>query len=282
MTVPFAVVTDSTADIPSCLAAERQIYSAPMHIIWDNKNLRDGIDITSQVFYERLTQSQSTPTTSQPTLSEFAEIFQRARDETNAAAVLVLTISAKLSGTYNAARQAAQLVDFPVHAIDSQTGSLAHGLVALALSDIRDTGVDALTAIQQAQQLAAHTKMIFGLNTLEYLYRSGRVNNLQRLLGTALRIKPVLHVKEGGITLREQVRTRSRQIEHLHTIFDAVVDHNKPLRVGVLHGNAQEEMMAFVESIKARWQIDQLVTNTVCAPVGVHTGPGSLGFAILQ
>ncbi len=232
--------------------------------------------------HHRLETSRSVPTTSQPTLPEFTEIFQRARDEHDAEAVVVLTISSKLSGTFNAANQARKLVDFPVHVVDSLTGSLAHGLTVLSLADARDQGISPEEAVSLAQDIAARTKMIFALNTLEFLYRSGRVNNLQRILGAALRIKPILHVKDGGITLFEQVRTRRRQMNRLLEIFEETVDQSLPLRIGILHGNAIEEMQSFVDEITSRWKPALLVTNTVCAPVGVHTGPGALGFAILQ
>lgn len=278
----FAIVTESTADIPPDIAAERQITMVPMHICWDGQDLRDGVDIEPVTFYERLVTSQTHPTTSQPTLPEFVEAFHKARKLTRAAAVVVLTMSAKLSGTYNAACQAAKQVDFPVFVVDTKTGSLAHGLTALAVADARDNGMVAEESVGLASRLAAQTRMVFALDTLEYLYRSGRVNNLQRILGAALQIKPILHVQEGGITLFQQVRTRRRQIKRLMGIFDELVDPSRPLRLGILHGNSFEEMQEFVDAIKDRVKPVQLVTNTVCAPVGVHTGPGSLGFAILQ
>ncbi len=278
----FAIVTESTADIPPALAAERQIFTTPMHIYWDGADLRDGVDMDPIAFYERLATSRTHPTTSQPTLPEFAAVFERAKEVTGAAAVIVMTMSARLSGTYNAACKAAEMVKFPVYPIDSRTGSLAHGLAALALSEARDAGMPVDEAIKLAHELAARTKMIFALNTLEYLYRSGRVSNLQRVLGAALQIKPILHVQDGGITLFEQVRTRHRQIARLLRIFEESVDASRPLRVGVLHGNSFGEMNEFVSAITTRFKPRQLVTNTVCPPVGVHTGPGSLGFAILQ
>ncbi|MBN2470816.1 MAG: DegV family protein [Anaerolineae bacterium] len=278
----FAIVTESTADIPPELAVERKIFTTPMHIFWDGQDLRDGVDLDPIAFYQRLVTSKTHPTTSQPTIPEFMETFERARQATKAAAVLVLTMSARLSGTYNAACQAAKQASFPVFALDTRTGSLAHGLTALALADARDSGISPEEGLSLAERLAARTRMIFALDTLEYLYRSGRVNNLQRLLGAALQIKPILHVQDGGITMFEQVRTRHRQMTRLVKILEDLVDPNKPLRIGILHGNAFEDMQEFVDEVRRRWNPVQLVTNTVCPPVGVHTGPGSLGFALLQ
>lgn len=282
MAVRTAILTDSTADIPPALAQERHIYVVPMQIIWQGETLRDGIDIDAQQFYRRLATTRELPTTSQPAPSTLAEAYRRARDETGAEGVIMLTISARLSGSYNAALEATKMVDFPAHAVDTRTGSIAHGLVALALADARDEGIAPGDAFELAQQLAARTKMIFALDTLEYLHRSGRIDNLRRLIGTALRIKPILHVKDGGIALLEQVRTRKHMLRRLSEIFDEAVDRTRPLRVGVLHGNALEDMQMLVEKIRARWSPLQLVEGTVGVSVGVHTGPGSLGFGILQ
>ena len=282
MNAQIAVMTDSTADIPEALAAERQIYSVPMHIVWEGVDLRDRIDIDADTFYARLTTARELPTTSQPSLSELTDAYEQARAETGAAAVFILTLSSRLSGVYNAASQAARLVDFPVHVIDTQTGSIAAGLAALGLADARDAGIGPTEAVRLARDLVARTRMIFALDTLEYLYRSGRVSNLQRLLGNALRIKPLLHVNEGSIVLLEQVRTRQRMLKRLLEVFDEVVDRSRPLHVGVLHSMALDDLQAFMDEIRQRYQPASLIHNTVCAPVAVHTGPGSLGFAVLQ
>ncbi len=282
MTTHIAVMTDSTADLPTDLAAQRQICSAPMHIVWEGCDYRDRIDIDPESFYARLVTAREMPTTSQPSLPELVNAYEQARQETGASAVFILTLSSKLSGVYNAAYQAAKLVDFPVHVIDTQTGSIAAGLAALGLADARDAGINVADAVVLARELVQRTKMIFALDTLEYLYRSGRVSSLQRLLGNALRIKPVLHVKDGGIALLEQVRTRQRMLQRLREILDEVIDRSKPIRVGVLHGMVPDDMQAFVDDILRTYNPEVLVQNTVCAPIAVHTGPGSLGFALLQ
>ncbi|MBN1966802.1 MAG: DegV family protein [Anaerolineae bacterium] len=277
-----ALVTDSTADMPLDLAAERGVHVAPMHVIWDGQDLRDRIDLDSAAFYARLAQSRTLPTTSPPSAQEFADIFQRARDASNAEAVLAFTISSQLSSSYHVAQQAARLVDFPVHAIDTRTGSIAHGLVVLAAADARDRGGGPEEVLRLALDAIMRTQMIFALDTLTYLHRSGRVSGLQRFIGGALQIKPILHVVAGGIALRERVRTRTRLLARLREIFDEVATRDRPLRIGVLHGAAADDLRAFVASLWAAWSPELLVEGTVGASVGIHTGPGSLGFAILQ
>lgn len=282
MGASFAIVTDSTADIPADIAQTRQVFTIPMQIIWGKTVSRDNIDMSSEEFYRRLVTARELPTTSHPPLNDFVQAFHQARQQTGADEVLLLTISARLSGAYNAGLQAAAMTDFPVHVIDTRTGSMAHGLTALALADVRDEGLSPREAVAYAEETAARTKMIFALDTLEYLYRSGRISQLKWRIGAALQIKPVLHVKDGGIELLEQVRTRRRMLSRLLEIFEAVVDRSLPLRVGVLHGVAREEIAALAEAIRTRFAPALLLENTVCAPVGVHTGPGSLGFAVLQ
>ena len=141
MSTQIAVMTDSTADIPQDLAARRHIYTIPMHIVWEGKDMRDRVDLDAETFYARLATAHELPTTSQPSLSELTEAYEQAHAETGAAAVCIVTLSSKLSGVYNAACEAAKLVDFPVHVIDSRTGSIAAGLIALGLADARDAGI---------------------------------------------------------------------------------------------------------------------------------------------
>jgi len=279
----FALVTDSTSDLPASLAEERRIYVVPMHIMWgERENLRDGIDLPHGAIYERLAREREMPTTSQPSPAEYVDAFRRAREASDAEAVIAMTMSSELSGSYFSAMQASRMVDFPAYAVDSRTGSMALGLAALAVAEARDAGVSVEAALTLAQESAARTHMIFLLDTLEYLYRSGRVDGWKRMLSDVLRIKPLLHVRNGRIDPLEVVRTRRRALERLLQLFGELVDRSKSLRVGVLHGNAPQDLEAFVAEIKARWNPAFLMQGVVSSGIAVHTGPRSLGFAMLQ
>ena len=215
MTVPFALVTDSTSDIPADLMRQHQIYVAPLHIMWGRDDYIDGVDITPAEFYERLARESELPTTSQPSPQEFVGVYERAIQETGAPGILTLTISADLSGTYASAVAAASMVDFPVEVVDLRTASIATGLGVLKLAEARDSGMALPEALALAQSYTTRSKLIFSVDTLEYLHKGGRIGGARRLLGTALNIKPVLQVIAGRVEPRESVRTRKRVLGRL-------------------------------------------------------------------
>ncbi len=278
----IAIVTDSTCDIPQEIAQDRRIFVAPISIVWGNETLRDGIDISRPDFYRRLTTERDLPTTSQPSPADFAEIFQRARDETDAEVVVALTISSDLSGTYNSARQAKDMVDFRVELVDSRTTSGALGLAALAVADARDSDTPLDELIQTAHSMAHRTKAILTINTLEFLHRSGRVSAARRWIGTALQIKPILYVVDGRMEALEAVRTRTRALSRMMEIFTGWIDNSRPVYAAILYGTTPEDAQAYETQLREFCNPAFLMTTIASSAVGVHTGPGAMGLTLLQ
>lgn len=282
MKSPIAIVTDSTSDIPHELAAERQIYIAPIHIQWGDKSYRDGIDMSREEFYRRLPVDPIHPSTSQPSPQEFADLFQKARDETDAEAVVAITISKDLSGTHNAAQQALKLVDFPVHLIDSRTTSGALGLHTLAVADQRDAGAPIEEVIARAREYVLRTRATLTIDTLEFLYRSGRVSAARRWIGTLLQIKPILHVKDGKLEALEAVRTRTTALRRMMDLFNSWVDPERPLSIAILYGDTPDVADAYEEELRERWDPRFIMKVIASSAVGVHTGPGAMGLTLFQ
>ncbi|MBN2470817.1 MAG: DegV family protein [Anaerolineae bacterium] len=282
MATPIAIVTDSTSDIPRDLAAERQIHVLPLHIQWGNQSLRDGVDISREEFYQRLPVDPNHPSTSQPTPTEFADFFQRARDEADAKEVVAITISAELSGTYNAALQAVNMVDFPVRLVDSRTTSGALGLHVLAVADLRDASKSLEEVAHQAQAYVARTKATLTIDTLEFLHRSGRVSAARRWIGTLLQIKPILYMKDGKLEALEAVRTRNNALRRMMDIFNSWVQPSPELSFAILYGDTPDDADAFEAELKARWNPRFIMKVIASSAVGVHTGPGAMGLTLFQ
>ncbi len=282
MTSNFAIVTDSTSDLPTELARERQIYVAPLHILWGRDHFVDGVTITPQEFYNRLASDNEMPTSSQPSPKEFADIYKQAVKETGAPAIIVLTISADLSGTYSSAQMAANMVDFPVEIIDLRTASIATGLAVLKLAEARDSGMSLEQACALARSYANRTQLYFIVDTLEYLHRGGRIGGARRLLGTALNIKPLLHVEHGKIEAKESVRTRKRALSRLENLYGEVIDPGRPVHLGVIHANALSDAEALAQAVRAIREPDSYLITQISVVISVHAGPGAVGFSILQ
>jgi DegV family protein with EDD domain len=282
MKTKVAIVTDSTSDIPLDMAAERQIYIAPMNIIWGQQSYKDSLELSREAFYERLPRDPELPSTSQPSPGEFADLYQRARDETDAEAVVAITISAELSGTHSSAQQAQKMVDFPVHLVDARTTSGALGLHTLAVADLRDEGAPLETVIQQAQAYAQRTRAILTINTLEFLYRSGRVSAARRWIGAALQIKPILYVKDGRMEALEAVRHRGRALSRMLEIFNSWIDPTRPVHIAILYGDTPENADEYEAILQETWQPVRMLKLLASSAVGVHTGPGAMGLTLFQ
>ncbi len=282
MAVSFALITDSTSDIPASLIQERQLYIAPLHVLWGQDNFKEGIDISVVQFHQRLASDPDLPTTSQPTPQAFADLYRQARQETGAEAILVMTISADLSGTYSSAQQAIKMVDFPVRVVDIRTASIATGLAVLQVADARDSGATLDEAEQLAQSMQTRTRLLFSVDTLEYLHKGGRIGGARRLLGTALNIKPVLHVEAGKVEALESVRTRKKALGRLVDLYEQMLDTTQPVHLGCLHSQCPDEAQSLLDALIARHEPASLLITEIGPTISVHTGPGAIGFAFLQ
>src|SRR5258708_1776090 len=190
-----AIVTDSTCDLSSVLIEERGITIPPQHILWDNENLTDGVDLTPEDLYQRLAWDPMLPRASQPSSGEFAAKYREARDKHGADSVLCITLSKDLSGTNASAIAACELVDFPVQVVDSRTVSVSMGFAVLSAADALDRGASINDAANVVSEAGQRSKLFFTLNTLEFLHRGGRIGGARRFIGTALNIKPILQIK---------------------------------------------------------------------------------------
>jgi DegV family protein with EDD domain len=276
----IAFVTDSTCDLPPELAAERGIEVTPLHILWGTESYSDGVDIDNETFYKRLAHDLVLPKTSQPAPGEYAEKYRRAIERQHADVVVCIPISSRLSGSFASAQAASALVDFPVRVVDSRTGSMALGLVLLAAADARDRGASLEEVVQAAERASARSQMLFLPGSLEFLHRGGRIGNAQRLIGTALSIKPILYVKDGFIEALENVRTRKRAMARLVEIT-AAYKEKRPFWIGIAHTGAPE-LDEFRAELQAATQPDLLLQTMTTTSIGVHIGPGAIGVGLVH
>lgn len=275
----IAIVTDSTSDIPPSLAAERKITVVPQHILWGTDDLRDGVDIVSDTFYKRLANSSESPRTSQPVKADFAGAFRDALQQHNADEIVCITISKLLSGTHESALQAQAEADFNVTVIDSEFVSMGLGLQVLRAAELREEGATAAEIEAELAHRRPHVRIFFTVDTLDYLHRGGRIGRASHLVGTALKIKPILHVTEGQVASKESVRTRSKALKRMIDIIQEDLGDRQPAAMSVMHGNAAEDAKTLDEEVAKFWQPEQLYRSTVGVTVGTHAGPGVVGIA---
>lgn len=283
MTARVALVTDSTSNLPRELAAERHIYKAPLYVLWGEDSLKDGVDITEVELMRRLAAldpKDELPKTSQVSPQDFIDLFAVAREAENADEIVCGVISSALSGTYASAIQAKAAVDFPVHVVDTLQTSWALGFPMLDAADARDKGASAEEIVQVIESVSRRSKLLFTVDTLEYLHRGGRIGGASRLLGTALNIKPILELREGMIDSVDKVRTRKRAIEHLLKVAGLHVNGHAITRLAIIHGNVEADAQQMLVQAVEQFPTQEKYMSDITAVLGAHVGPGAIGIIV--
>lgn len=269
------VVTDSSANVPAHLVEQLDIRVVPILLALDGQSFRDGVDITAGDVYQWLRTSKQLPTTSAPSIGDFVRVYASAAHE--ASSIVSIHLSPKLSATYSTAVAASQLVDdVEIRVINSHTVAMGQGFVALEAARAAAAGADLEAVVARALEVASKMTVLATLDTLEYLYRGGRIGGAVALLGAALRINPILFVADGHVDVFSRPRTKSRA---LRTILNQVAEHAKrgPLHAAILHAGVPEEAEALRQQVVARFNCAELYVTQMTPVMGAHTGPGVLG-----
>ena len=272
----IVVVTDSTAYLPETALDGLHIPVIPLWLIWGDERFRDRIDIEPPAFYRRLRDSKTFPTTSQPSAGEFEEFFRQAGGEADA--VVGVFISSRISGTVpNAQAALAQLADLDIRVVDSLSTSMGLALVVLATARAAAAGksLDEVAAV--AEDMRDRVHILFAVDTLEYLHRGGRIGGAKRFLGTALNIKPLLHLENGGVEPLVQVRTKRKAIARMLDEAEQRLAGKPMAAAGVIDVDNPEEGDAVAEQAKERFGISTVYRTTVSPVIGAHVGPGTVG-----
>jgi fatty acid kinase fatty acid binding subunit len=270
-----AIVLDSTADLPD--AAERfpNWRVVPLYVNFGDESLRDGVDIDSTEFYERLRESSVFPTTSQPTPGDFLACYGELGAYER---ILSLHVSARVSGTFASAEAAAaELRDGRVRAIDTETASASIAMLALAIQRRLDRGtcdeeVDALIDRYRRER-----GLLFTVDTLEYLARGGRIGKAAAFAGTLLHVKPILSIEDGEAVPVKRVRGERKALAELAEALETQTRDEPASKLAVAHAAAPEraaELEAMVRERRPHAELELVVT--LGAVIGTHTGPGTL------
>jgi DegV family protein with EDD domain len=271
-----AIVTDSTADLSGGLAHSQSITVVPLNLHFEGKSLLDGIDISPAEFYRALPSATTHPTTSQPSPGRFAETYSELLKDH--ADIVSIHISEKLSGTYESARQGADMTDPKrVRVIDSQVVSMSLGLVALAAAKLAARGEDAASIEQTVLAMRELVQTYFSVATLEFLRRGGRIGRASALLGSVLQVKPVLCIRDGLVTPLDRVRTFDRALSRVVELARAV-DRGHGICAIVGHADAEADAERVGRELEPI--AETLMIQPLGPVVGAHAGPGVVGVGV--
>ncbi|HJX39575.1 MAG TPA: DegV family protein [Anaerolineae bacterium] len=274
-----AVVTDSGVNLPETVQETHQINVVPLKVILGEQTLRDGVDITPSRFYELLRAASKLPTTSQPSTGDFVEVYSRLSGEVDA--IVSIHLSELLSGTIKSALAARELVDHvPIEVIDSRSASVGLGFVVLAAAREAQRGGGLPEVVAAAKKLIPRINVIFVVDTLKYLHMGGRIGGASAMLGTALKIKPLLHLYEGQVNPLERVRSKCKATERMLEIMAQRLqgdDSEGVLHAAVAHADREDEALELKEQVLSRFQPDEFYLSELTPAIGTHAGPGTLG-----
>jgi DegV family protein with EDD domain len=266
------IVTDSTADLPDELVKEMGITVVPIYVRFGEEVLRDRVDISEDEFYERLQHDPVHPNTTQPSPQDFVDVYQKL---SAADGIVSIHLSAKLSGTCSSALQAKGMVvkECSVEVVDSETLSMALGLVVIAAAEAAKAGKSLDEVVEAAKQAMPKMHLLFLLDTLKYLLLGGRIGKAKALLGSVLSVKPMLTVKDGELVPAGQARTRAKGMDKLFEFVKEVADIQD---LAVVYNTTPDEAQALAERIGSVFDLEKIRIARVGPGLGVHGGPGAM------
>jgi len=273
-----AIVTDSTAYLPKDLVKQYNITVAPLVVIWGENTYRDDIDLTPTEFYTRLETAEIMPKTSQATIKDFKEAYDRLHAE--GYQILSILISDKLSGTISSAEQAKKMLpDATIEIFNSESTSMALGFQALAAARVAAEGGDMVACKAAAEGVRSRSGVIFAVDTLEFLHRGGRIGGGARFLGTALKLKPLLEVTGGVIESVDKVRTKRKAHARMIEVIEERIAGKKNIRLATLHANSKADADRVLDEAGQLLGAVESIHSEVSPVIGTHVGPGTVGLA---
>lgn len=274
---PIAIITDSTCDIPQDLIDQYGIQVVPQIIVWDGQTYRDRVDMQPAEFYERLKYDPLRPTSSLAGIGDFTEAFDMAASQ-GAQEIIMLTVSAAMSGTYQMALNAAKIVQIPVHVVDSKGPTMSLGWQVLTAARAVQEGLDVKGVLGRINDVRERLVQLVAMDTLEFLQKGGRIGGAVKWVGGLLSVKPLVAINHHSGLVEPVSLARSHRplIEMLYKKFFERLTGQVGLHIAVLHGNVLEEAEGLAERIRLEFNPVELLVNTTGPVLGINTGPGAL------
>ncbi len=273
------VVTDSLSDITSDIAKELGITVVPVYVRFGEEVYRDRVEMTTEEFYQRLVRSTILPTTTQPPPGDFLQVYQKLAQDTDE--ILVVTLSSKLSGTYQSALAAKDLIKkkYRIEVIDSQTVAMGLGLIVIAAANKAQSGANLNEVADFVRRAMTRSHFIAYFDTLKYLAKGGRIGKARGLLGSVLSIKPVLTIHEGEMTEKTKLRSQRAGMDYLYN-FVAGFPHIEELAVE--YATTPDEADKLVERLGSIFPKERIYRSTISPVVGTYAGPNAMAVTVLE
>ncbi len=273
------IVTDSLSDITSDIAQGLGITVVPLTVFFGHESFLDRVTITTDEFYYKLTHDATWPTTTQPPPGDFLNVYNKLAEETDE--ILVVTLSSRISGTYESALNAKSLVEKKcrIEVIDSRTVAMGLGLIVIAAAKAAQTGANLDELADLVRKAMSRSHLIAFFDTLKYLAKGGRIGKAQGLVGSLLSVKPILTVKDGEMAPLTRVRALTAGMDYLYN-FVAGFPHIEELAVE--HATTPDEADKLVERLGSVFPKENIYRSTISPVVGTYAGPNAMAVTVLE
>lgn len=275
------IITDSLSDIPLNLIREYDIEVIPITIIFEDGEYKDGVDLSSSEFYEKLKKSNTIPKTSQITPNEFESVFKKYLDEDKI--ILYVAGSSKATGTYQSASLVKSLLESEnIYIFDTMALSYGCGIIAVEAAKMVKENKSIEQILQKLEYMRETVDYIFTVDTLEYLQKGGRISSTKAAVGTILNIKPILTVQEGLVSQLDYVRGKKKIIEKMIEIAKTRGKNLSDQTILISHGDNEELALKLKEEVQNEFNPKDIIMGYVGSAVGTHSGPGIVAMFYLK
>jgi DegV family protein with EDD domain len=275
-----AVVTDSTAYIPKEIRDKWNIHMISLNVIFGNEAYQEEVDITAGQFYQQV-EEKELPTTSQPPIGEFVELFETLSKDYDS--VISIHLSSGISGTFAGAVTASTMVEnLKVYPFDTEVSCMPQGLYAIEAAKMALDGVEAETIMLRLEELKKTARAYFMVDDLSHLQRGGRLSSAQAIIGSLLQVKPLLHFENKVIVPFEKIRTRKRAMKRIVDLLGEDAASGEPYQAVIIHANREEEAVEWRSELESLYPNVEFSLSYFGPVIGTHLGEGAMGLGWMK
>jgi DegV family protein with EDD domain len=275
-----AVVTDSTAYIPKEIRDKWNIHMISLNVIFGNEAYQEEVDITAGQFYQQVKEKEL-PTTSQPPIGEFVELFETLSKDYDS--VISIHLSSGISGTFAGAVTASTMVEnLKVYPFDTEVSCMPQGLYAIEAAKMALDGVEAETIMLRLEELKKTARAYFMVDDLSHLQRGGRLSSAQAIIGSLLQVKPLLHFENKVIVPFEKIRTRKRAMKRIVDLLGEDAASGEPYQAVIIHANREAEAVEWRSELESLYPNVEFSLSYFGPVIGTHLGEGAMGLGWMK
>jgi len=271
-----AIVTDSTSYIPKEVRDSLDIHMLPLNVIFGDASYQEEVEITAEQFFLKVREQKELPKTSQPAYGTIIEKFEQLSKEYEA--VVAITLSSGISGTYQSIVSAGSMIDnLEVVAYDSEISCMVQGFYVIEAAKMAKKGAGPTEIIERLDEIKQSANAYFMVFDLDHLQRGGRLSSAQAFVGSLLQVKPILTFVDKQIVAFEKIRTEKKAMKRITDLFGEVASKGEKMKAVVIHSNREDDAKKLAQQLSETYPNVELETSYFGAVIGTHLGEGALG-----